>query len=1212
MGCWQEGQGGGNQDLRSVSMDNVAHQRSTESIDSVQSLDDSTDLQQKEAVKACFKSAKAGNTRKVEAALEAGHVWLDSRNHRNQTLLHTAARNGKEDLAKMLLARGADAAATDSKLRLPSQLAATGGHTLVQLLLEEYPGGKPRRKADASNPSDSPGSPGLHLTEGSQHDKSGDSGLSASVCELSSDDPIPWEVSGMHLDLVGDVMNLVDSILDEAKEVEEMQILAPPEEVHLPASFPSTTQHTQSPDPSKQLQEPAQTVQRQPLAKTHVHTTSDVQGVDTRTEMESSMPALECGDIIQIPNMDGCETNTNLPQPSPVQTPPHEEIARQQPSMEQHSIPPVVAEPSAVAASAKVGSTEDVFSTTCDVAYSSTASAHGSQHAHDAVGATPQDTAAPCVDALHDELRASAGANDAALAVESDDGTLACVLPPACVDTPHDVRASRGKQPCAQNEEAGREAAGVSECEGVELEARQDASVAAVQVLTGEAAEKEEREREENTSVETARVDQLPAASQGGKEEEESCASNGKLAGWLASGANKVMTVVLTVQDMSGAQTDDPIDPVRVSLDTSWDQVVAHMASPLYRAGHAHLARCLARAAVDGMQNAALLDCWLAPTCEPAAPHTKLPYRDVPQGGQHCTDEQSACGMVCANAHDWAACLDVLLSHDEHLCAKALSEGVTHALSLNARVMNPACIPAAGLVVEVGMPLQASNRSAKTRVGGATGNKATRPPLATASQSVNAACNSVPLKMASHGQEQSGMLGGMEQWTASTSPAVLMNGKHGDWTLRSIRRVKPTKSCVSPRHTDPSRLPAALARRGTDLDSLLPRALSPRRTSDGLGGGGGQGHNSSWQSTSTGVGQSSTSQSNLAMSRQQQQQQESRRKRGKEAVRLGVAALHDALIDAAWAGYRRARDGQAARLVLHVEMRYGQRCINIVHDAKKYQALMHKMGEHVQASPSLLNIKVLCNVAEILAHHIEIPTPRLGSFEVSAVWLSGCTVVRHVVLYSKLRTGLFPCVLHLVQAVEAMVCTVSLPRLKLSSAGSLCPGNTWETQPSATGAECAVREKAFMRRRRHGPAHASTAGLKYNFVGATLHGHTQALWDVLQVRRAPDASLSQWGAQDWVSESKNVARDTVFVAGASSLDGSKSARLHVEHSPLLAGASRRRRHRPASAPVARVQSLPHVTQNCINPTAALAPMADGMPLDVTCPQHEYEHDESRG
>jgi len=245
-----------------------------------------------------------------------------------------------------------------------------------------------------------------------------------------------------------------------------------------------------------------------------------------------------------------------------------------------------------------------------------------------------------------------------------------------------------------------------------------------------------------------------------------------------------------------------------------------------------------------------------------------------------------------------------------------------------------------------------------------------------------------------------------------------MNDKHGDWTLRSIRCVKPAKPCVSPHYTHLSRLPAASAR-CTNLDSLLPRALSPRRTPDSLGGGGGQGHNSNLQSTSTSAGQSSTRQSNLAMSRKQA----ARRVRGKEAVRLGVTVLHAARIHGAWAGYRRATDGRAAQLVLHVEVLYGERCINI--DAKKYQALMHKMGEHVQASPSLLISKVLCNVAESLAHHIEIPTLRLGSFEVNAVWLSGRTVVLHVVLYSKLRAGLFPCVLYLVQAVEAaMVCTV--------------------------------------------------------------------------------------------------------------------------------------------------------------------------------------------
>jgi len=56
--------------------------------------------------------------------------------------------------------------------------------------------------------------------------------------------------------------------------------------------------------------------------------------------------------------------------------------------------------------------------------------------------------------------------------------------------------------------------------------------------------------------------------------------------------------------------------------------------------------------------------------------------------------------------------------------------------------------------------------------------------------------------------------------------------------------------------------------------------------------------------------------------------------------------------------------------------------VSIVH-TKKYQVLMRKMGEHVQASPSLLNIKLLFNnVAETLN---EIPNTRLGSFEVSAV-----------------------------------------------------------------------------------------------------------------------------------------------------------------------------------------------------------------------------------
>jgi len=280
---------------------------------------------------------------------------------------------------------------------------------------------------------------------------------------------------------------------------------------------------------------------------------------------------------------------------------------------------------------------------------------------------------------------------------------LACVLPPTYVDTQHDVSATTGEQPCAHCEQASYVAEGVSEIETVELEERQDTSAAAVQVLTGEAAANEEKARVENMMVTTAMVEWLPAALSGGNEEEESCARNGTLEVWANN--LKVMTVVLTVQDMSSAETDDPIDAERVSLDTSWDQVVAHMASSLYRAVHAHLARCLARAAVAGTQDTALVDCWLAPASEPAVPSTKLTYRDASHGGQFGADKQSARGMVCTNAHDWAACLDVLLSHDEHLCAKALSDGATHALSLNALVMSRACMHAADLSAHDIIPL---------------------------------------------------------------------------------------------------------------------------------------------------------------------------------------------------------------------------------------------------------------------------------------------------------------------------------------------------------------------------------------------------------------------------------------------------------------------------------------------------------------------------
>jgi ankyrin repeat protein len=101
---------------------------SAESVSSAPSLDesgrdDSKEVVSKEAA-ACFKAAKVGNVRKVQAALESGMVLITARNNRNETLLHTAARYGQHELVTLLLSKGADAAAVDAKHRMPAQLAA--------------------------------------------------------------------------------------------------------------------------------------------------------------------------------------------------------------------------------------------------------------------------------------------------------------------------------------------------------------------------------------------------------------------------------------------------------------------------------------------------------------------------------------------------------------------------------------------------------------------------------------------------------------------------------------------------------------------------------------------------------------------------------------------------------------------------------------------------------------------------------------------------------------------------------------------------------------------------------------------------------------------------------------------------------------------------------------------------------------------------------
>ena len=62
----------------------------------------------------------------------------------------------------------------------------------------------------------------------------------------------------------------------------------------------------------------------------------------------------------------------------------------------------------------------------------------------------------------------------------------------------------------------------------------------------------------------------------------------------------------------------------------------------------------------------------------------------------------------------------------------------------------------------------------------------------------------------------------------------------------------------------------------------------------------------------------------------------------------------------------------------------------------KVLPMMHDL---VQASDFLGTYRLVCNVPEILIYTHSSPTPRLGAFEVSAVWLVGDKVLRLVPLF---------------------------------------------------------------------------------------------------------------------------------------------------------------------------------------------------------------------
>ena len=302
-------------DLRSRSMDDVALERralasvsplreqSTESVSSVQSLDESREDAKEVAV--CFKTAKVGNVRKVQAALESGQVRITSRNHRNETLLHAAARYGQQALVALLLSKGADAAAVDGKSRTPAQLAARGGHTAIQQQLQEAalqsPGsvGSTTRAsklehlhpatAHAKGALAAGGSSQVDAGDGAtQDDGGGNSSWSVSV---HSDHSGGWEAGGVD-QVLENVQDFVDNILESAVD-NAVQDNGLPDESPEPAlEQEAQEQASQHLGPPVDASAPVPALVHIAPAGENGSRGSDASGSDTVTPSQGAVPPL--------------------------------------------------------------------------------------------------------------------------------------------------------------------------------------------------------------------------------------------------------------------------------------------------------------------------------------------------------------------------------------------------------------------------------------------------------------------------------------------------------------------------------------------------------------------------------------------------------------------------------------------------------------------------------------------------------------------------------------------------------------------------------------------------------------------------------------------------------------------------------------------------------------------------------------------------------
>jgi len=191
------------------------------------------------------------------------------------------------------------------------------------------------------------------------------------------------------------------------------------------------------------------------------------------------------------------------------------------------------------------------------------------------------------------------------------------------------------------------------------------------------------------------------------------------------------------------------------------------------------------------------------------------------------------------------------------------------------------------------------------------------------------------------------LLGDLQQWMPPDPSHAAANSKNGagDWTLRSIRRAKHVKAAPNPARPHAGSSVAGVSGRGwgasgSGLDSLLPgnsgvRSPLRRRAIIAKAPAASSSSSSRPDTAPRGSDLTSGSQSLTGISRVADSARHARRMRALKAMNEGVAGFYDALLDKSWIPWQTKRPRcPPMLLVLHVEMRYGERCLNISHDAR--------------------------------------------------------------------------------------------------------------------------------------------------------------------------------------------------------------------------------------------------------------------------------------